>query len=92
MKHVTKALLLAAGAITVSAGALTVSATPSLAAVVCNRDGDCWRVRGRPSYGPDLGLRIYGDDWRWRRGENYRWRKIGRGHGYYRDGAWITIR
>jgi hypothetical protein len=92
MKHMTKALLLAAGAMFVSAGALTVSATPSSAAVVCNRDGDCWRVRGRPHYGSELGLRIYGDDWRWRRGENYRWRKVGRGHGYYRDGVWIGIR
>ena len=50
------------------------------------------RVRGRPAYGPDLNLRIYGDNWRWRKGENYRWRNSGRGHGYYRDGAWITIR
>jgi hypothetical protein len=49
-------------------------------------------VRGRPTYGPDLNLRIYGDNWRWRKGENYRWRNSGRGHGYYRDGAWITIR
>jgi hypothetical protein len=63
----------------VSAGAMTVSATPSEAAVVCNRDGD-------------FGLRVYGDNWRWRRGENYRWRKVGRGHGYYRDGVWISIR
>jgi hypothetical protein len=92
MKHIPKALLLAAGAITVSAGALTVTATPSSAAVVCNRDGDCWRVRGRPHYGPELGLRIHDDSWRWRRGENYRWRKVGRGHGYYRDGVWIGIR
>ena len=92
MKALSKAFLIAAGALTVSAGALTVSATPSSAAVVCNRDGDCWRVRGRPSYGPDLGLRIYGDNHRWRRGDNYRWRNSGRGHGYYRNGAWITIR
>ncbi len=92
MKSITKALLIAAGAITVTAGTLSGSATPSEAAVVCNRDGDCWRVRGRPAYKPDFGVRVYGDNWRWRRGENYRWRKAGRGHGYYRDGAWITIR
>ena len=85
MKALTAALLIAAGT-------LAVSASASSAAVVCNRDGDCWRVRGKPSYGSDLGLRIYGDNHRWRRGENYRWRKVGRGHGYYRDGAWITIR
>jgi hypothetical protein len=85
MNAFSKALVIAAGALTVSAGAAS-------AAVVCNSDGDCWRVRGRPSYGPELGLRIYGDDWHWRRGEKYRWREPGRGHGYYRDGAWITIR
>ena len=92
MNNLSKSLLIAAGAVMVSAGAMTVSATPSEAAVVCNRDGDCWRVRGRPHYRPDFGLRVYGDNWRWRRGENYRWRKEGRGHGYYRDGVWITIR
>ena len=92
MKTITKSLLIAAGVVMVSAGALGISSTPSSAAVVCNRDGDCWRVRGRPHYRPDFGLRVYGDDWRWRRGENYRWRKVGRGHGYYRDGVWISIR
>lgn len=92
MRAMSKALFIAAGALSVSAGALTVSTTPSEAAVVCNSDGDCWRVRGRPAYRPDFGLRVYGDDWRWRRGENYRWRDSGRGHGYYRDGVWINIR
>jgi hypothetical protein len=92
MNGLSKALLIAAGVATVSVGALTVSAPTASAAVVCNSHGECWRVRGRPTYGPDLGLRIYGDSWRWRKGENYRWRKAGRGHGYYRDGVWITIR
>ena len=92
MNAISKTLLIAAGALTVSAGALTFSPDRASAAVVCNSDGDCWRVRGKPRYGPDLGLRIYGDDWRWGRGDKYRWRDHGRGHGYYRDGAWITIR
>lgn len=92
MNAMSKGLLIAAGAVTLAAGAATMTAAPASAAIVCNRDGDCWRVRGRPSYRPDFGLRIYGDDWRWRRGENYRWRKEGRGHGYYRDGVWVTIR
>lgn len=85
MNAVSKSLL-------IIAGALTLSASAASAAVVCNSDGDCWRVRGRPAYGPDLGLRIYGDNWRWRKGEHYRWRNSGRGHGYWRNGAWITIR
>lgn len=87
-----KGLMLAAGALTLAGGITAVTSTDASAAVVCNRDGDCWRVRGRPAYKPDFGLRVYGDDWRWRKGENYRWRKVGRGHGYYRDGVWITIR
>jgi hypothetical protein len=93
MRALYKALFVAAGALTVSAGTLTIAPTSSEAAVVCNRDGDCWRVRGRPNYyKPEFGVRVYGDNWRWRRGENYRWRKVGRGHGYYRDGVWISIR
>jgi hypothetical protein len=82
----------ASRAILIGAGALVLSATASSAAVVCNDEGDCWRVRGRPSYGPDLSLRLYPDDWRWSRGEHYRWREPGRGHGYWRRGAWIEIR
>lgn len=85
MKTLTKALMIAGGM-------LALSAAASSAAVVCNSSGDCWKVRGRPAYGPDLGLRVYGDNWRWKRGEQYRWRNAGRGHGYYRDGAWSSIR
>jgi hypothetical protein len=73
------------------ASALTISADEASAAVVCNRDGDCWKVRGKPAYRPEYSLRIYGDNWRWKRGDKYRWRKVGRGHGYNRNGAWITI-
>ncbi len=87
-----KTLLIAAGAATATVGSLTMSPQTASAAVVCNSDGECWKTRGRPNYGPDLGLRIYGDSWRWRKGENYRWRNSGRGHGYYRNGVWITIR
>jgi hypothetical protein len=92
MNPIRKALLIGAGLASVAAGALVVSPQTASAAVVCNSSGECWRVRGRPTYGPDLNLRIYGDNWRWRKGDNYRWRNSGRGHGYYRDGVWITIR
>lgn len=85
MKRLIQALIL-------SAAALTLTATASSAAVVCNDDGDCWRVRGRPHYHEGLRLHIYGDNWKWRKGEHYRWREPGRGHGYYRNGAWIVIR
>ena len=79
-------------AILVGTGALALMATAASAAVVCNDEGDCWRVRGRPSYGPELRLQIHPDDWRWSRGERYRWREPGRRHGYWRGGTWIEIR
>jgi hypothetical protein len=76
----------------ITAGAWALTATTASAAVVCNDDGDCWRVRGRPAYGPELRLRIYPDNWRWSRGDHYRWREPGRGHGYWRGGNWVEIR
>jgi hypothetical protein len=70
------------------AATLVLGATAS-AAVVCNDEGDCWRVKGR--YKPELKLRVYDDDWKWKEGEKYRWREVGRGHGYWRGGVWINI-
>jgi hypothetical protein len=75
------------------AGALALTATGASAAVVCNDEGDCWRVRGRPAYEPGLRLNIHPDNWRWSRSErHYRWRDPGRGHGYWRNGIWVEIR
>jgi len=85
MKAISKALI-------IGASALTISASAASAAIVCNEEGDCWRVSGHPSYEPSLKLRIMSDDWRWKEGESYRWREPGRGHGYWRQGAWIEIR
>jgi hypothetical protein len=42
------------------------------AAVVCNEEGDCWRVKERVEYKPELRLRVYDDDWKWKDGEKYR--------------------
>ena len=70
---------------------LAITAGSASAAVVCNDEGDCWRVKGRPAYGPGVQLRIYEDNWRGD-GVKFRWREPGRGHGYYRNGVWIEIR
>ena len=70
---------------------LAMTAGSASAAVVCNDEGDCWRVKGRPAYGPGVQLRIYEDNWKGD-GVKFRWREPGRGHGYYRNGAWIEIR
>lgn len=82
----------ALGKALLGAAALAMTAGTASAAVVCNDDGDCWRVRGRPAYGPELRLNIHPDNWRWERSDRYRWREPGRGHGYWRNGAWIVIR
>ena len=76
----------------IGAGALALTATAASAAVGCNDEGECWRVRGRPAYGPDLRLSIHPDHWSWSRHDHYRWREPGRGHGYWRGGNWVVIR
>jgi hypothetical protein len=63
--------------------------TAASAAVVCNGEGDCWRVKKKHDYPAGLNLHIYGDDWQWEAGAPYRWRKPGPGRGYYRRGVWI---
>ena len=42
-----------AKAILVAASALALTAGSASAAIVCNDDGDCWHVRGRPHFRPD---------------------------------------
>jgi len=85
MSALSKIFLAAAAALAVSAGAAS-------GAIVCNDEGDCWRVTGQPRYEPSIRLRVMPDDWRWRAGERYRWREPGRGHGYWRGGTWIEIK
>ena len=81
----------ALGMALMGAAALAITAGSASAAVVCNDEGDCWRERGRPAYGPGVQLRIYDDNWKGD-GVKVRWREPGRGHGYYRNGAWVEIR
>ena len=73
------------------ASALALSATAAPAAVVCNDEGDCWRVKERRDYDPGLRLRVYDDNWTWGEAEEYRWRDAGDSDGYYRDGVWVGI-
>jgi hypothetical protein len=64
-----------------------VFATTASAAVVCNGDGDCWRVKERHAYPAGVNLNIYDDDWE--PGDGYRWREAGPGRGFYRGGVWV---
>ena len=78
----------------IAAGILAGCAVPALAEVVCNQEGDCWRVTERRSYGPELKLRVYPDNWKWadKDSAHFRWREHGRGHGYWRNGIWVEIK
>ena len=77
------------------AGALALSASVATAEVVCNEEGDCWRVRERAEYKPELKLRVYPDNWRWedRDKDRYRWREVpaDKKGGYWRGGVWVDI-
>lgn len=68
-------------------------AAPASAAVVCNDDGDCWKVKKTYKYKPEFRLKVYEDDWRWadRDRARYRWRDGQDGPGYWRKGVWITF-
>lgn len=73
-------------------GALVFSAGTASAAIVCNDEGDCWRVKEKVDYPAELKLRVHPDDWKWEEHERYRWREHpGRGHGYWRGGVWVDI-
>jgi hypothetical protein len=85
MNAVSKTILSAAAALALTAGAAS-------AAVVCNQQGDCWRMSGEPKYESGLNLRIMKDDWKWKEGEKYRWRDAGKGHGHWHNGVWIEIK
>jgi hypothetical protein len=74
-----------------AASALVLAAGTASAAVICNDDGDCWRVRGNPAYGGERRLRVHPDEWTWPPGERYRWLEPGVGRGYYRGGVWMRV-
>lgn len=74
-----------------AASAVLLCATSASAAVVCNDDGDCWRVKKHVEYRPELRLRVYNDDWKWKKGEKYRWREARSDRGYWRRGVWVDI-
>ena len=75
------------------AGVVALGASSASAAVVCNDDGDCWRVKEKYEYKPELRLRIYDDNWKWADGDRdkYRWREARESRGYWKKGVWIDF-
>jgi len=62
--------------------------------VVCNEEGDCWKVKEVRRYEPSLKHRVYPGNWKWSEAENskYRWRETRDGNGYTRNGVWVEIK
>ena len=86
MKSFAKFAAVAALSIT----SLAVSTIGASAAIVCNREGECWHVRNRFAYRPEFGLVVHEDGWRWGSGEHFVWREH-TGRGYWRNGVWIRF-
>jgi hypothetical protein len=83
MKRLAYAAIGAVGALALMTGAAS-------AAVVCNEDGDCWKVKEKPSYPADVKVQIYEDDWEIDT-KKYRLREARPGRGYYRGGVWVDF-
>jgi hypothetical protein len=81
-------------AIAAAAAALSVMtlATSASAAIVCNRDGDCWHVKGRYAYQDGWGLTVHPNNWRWGGADKFRWREpVREERGYWRGGVWVRF-
>lgn len=83
-------ILKLAAATALGAGILAVGATSASAAIVCNRDGDCWHTHHRYEYRPEFGVVVHPDNWRWETRDHYRWREH-HGRGYWRSGVWVSF-
>jgi hypothetical protein len=86
MNKVVKSALLAA---VVGAG-MALSALPAAADVVCNREGECWHVKGHYEYRHEFGIVVHPDNWRWGPREHYTWHEH-EGRGYWRHGVWVVF-
>jgi hypothetical protein len=74
------------------AGALIATATSASAYIACNRDGDCWHTDTRVN-GRGVRLDYHNDDWYFHQhwDDRHHFRDYHEGHGYYRNGIWITL-
>jgi hypothetical protein len=86
MRKFVKAAVVAA----VGVVALAVSTISASAAIVCNREGECWHVRRHYVYHPEWGLVVHANNWRWGPHERFVWREH-EGRGYWRNGVWIAF-
>ena len=49
-------------------------------------------VKAHHDYRPEFTLNVYPDDWKWKEGENRRWREHdGEERGYWNGGVWLKF-
>jgi hypothetical protein len=79
-------------AATLAIGGVTAAAGTASAAIVCNREGDCWHVDNRVTY-PRMRFERHPDDWyfhrHWDNDRDHHWREYHEGRGYYEHGVWV---
>jgi hypothetical protein len=86
-----KSVLMAVAAAGLGVGALAFSASGALAYVACNDAGDCWHT---DSHVPGMHFTYHPDDWYFHRhwgDDRLHWHDWHDGHGYWRNGVWITL-
>ena len=82
-----KTLSTVTSAALLGAAVLAMSSAGAAARIVCNEEGDCWHVQTEYKYPAEQRIIIHPDDWRWKQGENYKWREH-EGRGYWEHGSW----
>lgn len=87
-KHMKYVLTSTAAALIM--GVVTLASGPASAAVVCNRDGECWHAAHAYRYRPAFGLTVHENNWRWGPSEHFTWREH-TGRGYWRNGVWVRF-
>jgi hypothetical protein len=85
-----KRIYMLASVACLAVGTLAVSAKNASAAIVCNREGECWHVHKPYQYAPAYGVVVHPNHWRWGPGEHYVWREHP-GRGYWRGGVWVAF-
>jgi len=80
-----------AASVVLSAGLM--AASPAIAGITCNRDGDCWHTEKRITY-PNATFTYHDDTWWDAHGadHDYRWHEADKDHdwhhGYWLRGEW----
>jgi hypothetical protein len=95
MSYAKRAVQLASAAVLIATGFAAAIPTAASAAVVCNRDGDCWHSDRNYRYPREMPLERHPDHWyfhqNWSESRDRHWRDYHEGRGYYRGGVWVTF-